>query len=557
MTQRRVFPLRGGEFAGSKASLRKGLVARRFFGLVLVIMMIGVPLLSACSNDSTTPTTPTAPSGPSGSLTIAVNFRNGGLDPMVNTPNTLQTMAMEIYDALVELTPDAVARPGIAERWEIATDGLSHTFFIRKGVKFQDGTDLTGADVKFSLERIMDPKANHQDAATWRAAIAGVDLKDDYTVVIRLKQPLFELLNGFADYSGATAVLPKKYIEANGNDYFAAHPMGSGPFKVVKWEVGNRLELEAMDTHWRAVPKFKNITLVNVLEEGTKVAMLKTGELDIAEISPDSAATLKAAGLRMQPFAGGAQYYGGSYFDMAAPEKYALGNIKNRKALSLAVDRKELGDKLYGGFAVPSTMFYALPTAYFWDATQLSPDPFDPEGAKKLMTEAGYPSGFPLKVWDIGAGSILTTLNQALVGYYGKVGIKATSEAIEQAALNNYVRPKPTAQMYDTVRTAITGGGVFNFEKMTIGYHSTKGGLMNTNDKTLDALIDKVPLTLDLAEKKKTALQAAVLAKNSYWDFGYLDMQTLLAVGPKVGELKPIKGMTGFAAAFETITHGK
>ncbi|MDO8670032.1 MAG: ABC transporter substrate-binding protein, partial [Dehalococcoidia bacterium] len=143
MTQRRVFPLRGGEFAGSKASLRKGLVARRFFGLVVVIMMIGVPLLSACSNDSTTSTTPTAPSGPSGSLTIAVNFRNGGLDPMVNTPNTLQTMAMEIYDALVELTPEAVARPGIAERWEIATDGLSHTFFIRKGVKFQDGTDLT------------------------------------------------------------------------------------------------------------------------------------------------------------------------------------------------------------------------------------------------------------------------------------------------------------------------------------------------------------------------------------------------------------------------------
>ncbi|MBI2863475.1 MAG: ABC transporter substrate-binding protein [Chloroflexi bacterium] len=527
-------------------------------GTILVAAVIIVLLLASCSSAPSSTSTPAAASKPYGSLVAAVSFGNVGLDPMMMSRNTLQTAALGILDSLVELTPGAQMRPGIAEKWDISTDGKSHTFYIRKGVKFQDGSDLTGADVKFSLERILDPKATNLDSPTWRAAIAGVDLKDDYTVVIRLKDPLFELLTGFADFGGSPAVVPKKYVEAVGNDGFAARPVGSGPWKVVKWEPGSRLELEAMESHWRAVPKFENLTLLNVPEEGTKVAMLKTGELDIANVAPDSAPSLKSAGVRIIGFEGGAQYYAGPYYDLDQPDKYALGSVDVRKAMSLAVDRKEMGDKLYGGYAEPSGIFYARPTAYFWDANALKPDAYDPDGAKKLLAKAGYPNGFPAKIWDMGGGGMLSILNQALAGYWRKVGVNATIETIDQAAVTKLMtRPRVQPQLFETVRPSLSGGGVFQFEKMATVYHSKKGSVLNINNPKLDELIDKVPLTANPAEKKKLALEAAVMAKNEYNAIPVLEMKTLLALGSKVGEITPIKGMTGLGAAYDSVTHAK
>ncbi|MDO8673615.1 MAG: ABC transporter substrate-binding protein, partial [Dehalococcoidia bacterium] len=245
----------------------------RPIGLILLVLMV-VPMLLSCTAATTTPSTSEVSTKPYGTLNIAVNFRGGTLDPAINTPNVLQTLSLGIFDSLVELTPDAKPRPGIAERWEISADGKAHTFFIRKGVKFHDGTDLTGADVKFSLDRILAPEATHQDAASWRPIVAGVDLKDEYTVVMNLKTPLFELLPGFTNFAGNNAIVPKKYIETKGVEYFRANPIGSGPWKVVKYIPGARLELEANEAHWRVVPKFKNLNILSGPEEGTKVAML-------------------------------------------------------------------------------------------------------------------------------------------------------------------------------------------------------------------------------------------------------------------------------------------
>ncbi|MDO8670844.1 MAG: ABC transporter substrate-binding protein, partial [Dehalococcoidia bacterium] len=222
----------------------------------------------------------------------------------------------------------------------MATDGLSHTFYIRKGVKFHNGDDLAGADVKFSLERIMAPESTSIFASQWRAIIAGVDLKDDFTVVVRLKSPRFELLEGISEMGGGAAIVPKKYIQEKGVDYFRKNPIGSGPWRFVSYIPGDRLELEAVESHWRQVPQFKNITHLIVSDEATKVAMLKTGELDLAEVTADSAPTIKAAGLRLYVHDGGGRAMAYLFWDLDHPEKYPLGDVRVRKALSLAIGRK-------------------------------------------------------------------------------------------------------------------------------------------------------------------------------------------------------------------------
>ncbi|MDO8671941.1 MAG: ABC transporter substrate-binding protein, partial [Dehalococcoidia bacterium] len=410
--------------------------------LLFVLMMVGalilVLLAEGCSNTpqspaaspttsapptSTAPKTPTPLPKPGGSLTLAADIGAGVFDPKFGTPRGYMTTGFRVFDLLIEPDPDGRPAPGIAEKWEFSKDGLAHTFYIRKGVKFHDGSDLTGADVKFSLDRILAADSRHPDAATWRTQIASVELVGDWTIVVKMKQPIWELIQGFNNYGGSTAVVPKKYIEAKGDDYFGKNPIGSGPYKVTKIEIGNRMEFEAVDSHWKETAKFKNITALFVNEEATVVAMLKTGELDLAAISADSVAGAKAAGLRIVDWDGGAQAWQFVFWDAANPKDYALSDVRVRKALSLGINRQEMADKLYGGFARPSVAFRVLPSAYFFDPNVLKADPYDPDGSKKLMADAGYPSGFNLKYWEMGAGGPMTTINQALAGYWRKIGV--------------------------------------------------------------------------------------------------------------------------------------
>ncbi|MDO8472741.1 MAG: ABC transporter substrate-binding protein [Dehalococcoidia bacterium] len=532
-------------------------------GLVSVLAMVGILLLASCSSTQSTPTSTSEKSAasakPYGSLVI--QGRPSGMDTMDPTvqgsPNNYEALSAAVFDPLVDISLEGQLRPAIAERYEISADGMTHTFYIRKGVKFHDGSDLTGADVKFSIERILSPNSTNIDSAIWRKEMASVELKDDYSVVLHLTGPRFELLQGFNYFGNSQVVVPKKYIEEKGDDYFRKNPVGSGPFKVVSFVPSVRTELEAVENHWREVPKFRAITVMLIPDDSTKAAMLKTGELDIAEVSPDQVASLKSAGLRIISHDGAAQYFHALYYDLKNPDKYAFGNIKVRKALSLATNRQEMADKILGGYAEPSVLFYVLPTAYFWDPNQLKADPYDPEGAKRLLAEAGYPNGFSTKIWNTEGAELGNTLNTALAGYWQKVGVNAELVQTTSAALRSMRVPVTKAEMYNTTFNTINGGSVFQFERMVTAYHTTKGTLLTHNNTAIDEIIDKVAATKDPAEKKKLALQAAVMARNEYSILAILDVRTVYALSSKVGEMPLTKGIVNGAYNFSSITHTK
>ncbi|MBI2864177.1 MAG: ABC transporter substrate-binding protein [Chloroflexi bacterium] len=542
--------------------------------LTLVATLVGILLATACSTTPTAPTTsvgspasqPTAaatptPARPSGTLRVAWSYQDVGR--VHEYGNAGAGKGSAIYDSFLKLTSDGQLAPGLAERWEISADGLTHTFYLRKGVKFHDGSDLTGEDAKFSLERIMDPKvvhASNNERASWPKQIDSIEVKDGYTVILHLKQPQFRVLAGFErpGFTASTMVLSKKYVQERGEDYLTAHPMGSGAWKVVNYVPGDRLELEANENYWGEIPKFKNLTILNLTEESTKVAMLKTGELDLAQVAPDSVAGLKAAGLRVSSFDGQSRLYSVSWYDLSNPEKQPLGNVKVRTAISLAVNRQELANTLFAGYAKPGFAFQVPPTAYFFDANTMKPDPFDPDRAKKLIAEAGYPSGFNVTVWDTSAGGIGSTSTQALAAYWRKVGIEAKITPIQYSAFTPLWLAGPAKpEVWNTIQPGTSGGNLWQDESLASIYHSA-GSYHNINIPELDKLLDSLPLIKDQAERKQVAAKIAIMGQQNHAHISYLDIETILAIGPKIGEFTPVKGGASmWGPVYATITHAK
>ncbi|MDO8670965.1 MAG: ABC transporter substrate-binding protein, partial [Dehalococcoidia bacterium] len=282
--------------------------------------------------------------------------------------------------------------------------------------------------------------------------------------------------------------------------------------------------------------------------------MLKTGELDMAAIATDSVAGLKSAGLRIVDWDGGTQAWEFVFYDLKNPKDYALSDVRVRKALSLGINRQEMATNLFGGYAKPSAVFRVPPTAYFYDATVLKPDPYDPEGAEKLMADAGFANGFPLKLWEMGAGGPMSTINNALAGYWRKIGINV--DLVPRTYDTTLFIPIQKPEVWGTLWCNISAGGLFNFEGMP-SHHSQKSSAKNNVDPRLDQLIDTVPLTADLTEKKKMALEAALLVKSDYASIAVLDVRSLVAIGSKVGGFTPINGMGALAPAYQTTTHAK
>ena len=206
-----------------------------------------------------------------------------------------------MFDYLVGVTPDGQLskNAGLATRWENSPDYKRWTFYLRKGVKFHTGDEVTSEDVKFSLQRAIGKRSTTGYAGPLRTLIEDIETPAPDRVVIVTKDPTL-IIPTYLSRSLSTEgmILPKKYLEANGDDAFAQKPVGSGPYKFVEQVTGSHIKLAAVDNHWRiGVPRFKTITFRLVPEETTRIALLRRGEVDIADVSRDRVQGARARGL--------------------------------------------------------------------------------------------------------------------------------------------------------------------------------------------------------------------------------------------------------------------
>ncbi|MEZ5811027.1 MAG: ABC transporter substrate-binding protein [Rhizobiaceae bacterium] len=335
-------------------------------------------------------------------------------------------------DSLVTKNANAEVIPSMAERWVWAPDGKSVEFFLRKGITFQNGEAFTAEDVKFSIERVQrEDFKNNYGAFELRNLYEGTDIIDDHHVRIRFKSPYPAFTDRLFEYF---KMQPKDYIEEVGDEAYARNPVGAGPFRVVDFKQDSWIEYEAWEGHFRNPPKVKKLRLVFVPEPATIVAMLKTGEADIASVDPQMVRDIKAdSNLRLITSDNTilAQL---SFADVApanAGNNSPFHNKKVREAVSYAIDREAISQISLQGLARPFKGILA-PWHAGYDPVFSTPDKYDPARAKVMLSEAGYADGFETEIQAYGPGP-WWEIAKAVKGYLDAVGIRTKLQLIDNS----------------------------------------------------------------------------------------------------------------------------
>ncbi len=398
--------------------------------LVLAVALLSLGLVSALGGMAfglqKVPTG--APASPVGKAVIALAPQTTAtVDPALASGASDYANLEVLYNRLLEPYPDrSELGPGIATKWTVSPDGKTAEFKIRSGVKFHNGDVLTAEDVVFTYQRVQrigQPIAK----APLERFMESVEAKGD-SVIFHLKEPDWKFIHEFTKpyYS----IVPKKYVERVGDDGFLNAPVGTGPFKFVGWAKQEFLEVEAVEgEHFLRKPGVKRLRYVIVPEETTRLAMVKTGEADLAQVSVTSLPAVQAdpkIKLIKVPNTGGLRIF---LFGQADP-KNPFSKLEVRQALSLAIDREAIAQRIYHGYARPIAVATSNPVQANFPAWGTRAPPYDMEKAKQLLAKAGYPGGkgltFTFHNYEYAVLPLWTQVAPVIASSWEKLGIQVT-----------------------------------------------------------------------------------------------------------------------------------
>jgi peptide/nickel transport system substrate-binding protein len=446
-----------------------------------------------------------------------------------------------LHDALVKPMPGNLRTPSLAESWAVSEDGLGYDFALRQNAKFHNGEPVTAEDVKFSFERYRG--ASHD---LLHAKVAAIETPDPQHVRFRLKTPWPDFMTFYATASGASWVVPKKYVEKVGDDGFKRAPVGAGPYKFVSFTPGVELVLEAFDGYWRKTPAVKRIVMKVIPDETTRLAALKRGEIDIAySIRGELAEDLRRTpGLALKPVVLQASNW--VYFPEQWDPKSPWHDVRVRQAANLALDRDGMNQALFLGYCKITNSIIPDTFDYYWKPPAAV---YDPGKAKKLLAEAGHPDGFDAGLFY--CDSSYANMCEAIVDSLQQVGIRTKLQPIERAGfLASYAGKKFS---HGILRGA---SGAFGDAATRLAAFVAKGGpYVYGSYPDIDALFAQQASELDRQKRDiiLEKIQQLVHEKAIYapvWLLGFLN-----GVGPRVGE-SGFGKIPGFAytAPFEDIT---
>lgn len=401
-----------------------------------------VSLLAACGGDDDDDETPasggsqsggdTTPSGTetesSGSggeskVIIAQGVDVRTFDPHEDTRSP--EIFRNLFDNLLHRNQDLELVPSLAETWE-NIDETTWEFTLRQDVTFHDGTPLTSKDVKYTFDRVLNPDVSSR-IYTFISMIDRAEVVDDYTVRIITKNP-FPALPTVARY---VFVLPADKYEELGPEGFSLAPVGTGPYKFVEWVPDGHFIFERYDDHWRGQPSVATVEVRPVPEDATRVSSLKAGEIDIATLIPvtdvagveeDDNLDVRAVRSLFTIFVGMNTW------------NEPFTDARVRQAMNYAVDVEAIIENLLEGHGYPLGQICAPPV--FGYNPDIENYPYDPDRARELLAEAGYPDGFNTTL-DTPQGQYLqdVEISQAIAGQLAEVGVNVE---VRPAEFNEY-----------------------------------------------------------------------------------------------------------------------
>lgn len=385
-------------------------------------------------------------------ITVGVYSAFSTLDPYDASDTLSQNVAKSFYEGLFGFDKDMKLQNVLAESYEVSDDGLVYTVKLRKGVKFSDGEPFNAAAVKANFERVINPD-KHLTRYTLYKNIDRIEAVDEYTVKFHLKEAFSAFINQLAHPSGVMMCpkilhLPKKDIAFN--------PCGTGPYTLEKYNPAEYLIVKKNPNYWQAgLPKLDRINFRPVLEDATRVAMLRTGEAQYCDVvPPEQVERLKEAKnivVEVAPSIVQRQIYLNN-------TKKPFSDVRVRKALNYGLNKEALVKVLFKGYAAPATGVAPQGIDY---ATQFGAWPYDVNKAKELLKEAGYPNGFTATLWAASNSSANQKLLQFLQQQYSRIGVKLQVRALEagqRVSLVQSVGPeKSQLEMFTWGWSASTG----------------------------------------------------------------------------------------------------
>jgi peptide/nickel transport system substrate-binding protein len=470
--------------------------------ILLAVALVSVLFFVACGDDEEPRHQPGEPKY-GGSLTIAMNAEGFGLDPALGWSTIDIMMSLSYYENLLMVQPDLSRKPVLATSWEANEDLTSYTFHLREGVKFHHGKEFKAEDVIFTYNRILDPELG-SPGRTLIEGIVNMVALDDYTV-------RFDLDAANAFFPDATASHIMRILPADVDvERLTLEEFGTGPFMIEEHLPGERTVVVRNTDYWEeGRPYLDEIVYQLISETATRDAALKSGDVDlIFQLNPQS-----APGLETHPettvlksrLAGGINY--ALVMNNSIPP---FDNLLVRKAMQAATDRATISQASSRGLG---TIAYdhAIPSSDPRFAPQHAPPAYDPDLARSLLEQAGYPDGIDIVLYtsDIGAGYI--ELAVAFKESAAPAGIRVS---VERVTADSYfveywgvkpftvgtwpIEPNPDALLsLQLLRGSLWNGAHYNnptFDELLISARGQTGETQKgTYAEIQRLLIDEVP----------------------------------------------------------------
>jgi peptide/nickel transport system substrate-binding protein len=350
-------------------------------------------------------------------------------DPAKTTESTAFTINSVVYDTLAELQPDGEIVPSLAQSWDITPDGLTYTFKLQKGVKFHNGREMTATDVKYSLDRIMDP-ATRSPRGLQYGSVASIDAPDPGTVVIKLKEPFAPLLATLADISAA--VVPKEAVDAAGGD-LSKGPVGTGPFRWTDWVRDQSVKVEAFKDHWRTgLPKLDRITFSFNNDANARGAAVRSGNVDFLWDAPAALLETFKNDASLEVFGANLQQQNWAYL-LLNTQKDLFTDVRVRQAIYQALDRETIAQVSSPGLAGVLNAGFLPPT--HWAGVKDVIYKPDQAKAKQLLTDAGKAGGFKFTISALAGSDFQVRSAQTIQQQIKPLGIEAEIRLLDASGL--------------------------------------------------------------------------------------------------------------------------
>jgi peptide/nickel transport system substrate-binding protein len=379
-----------------------------FFIMVISIM---VPLQSAIAD------TPVK----GGSLIVCQPAEPPGLDPTGNTAAAIDRVVFaNIFEGLIKVNSKGQYVPGLATRWGVSSDGKVYTFALRKGVKFHNGEPFNAQVAKWNIERAKGEGTTNPHPEYFRG-IVKIDAPDDYTLVLTLKDVDALFIAHMAE--GDAVMLPMK-----GYENTKSNPIGTGPFKFIKWARGDHVEMVRFDGYWNPeLPLLDKVIFKFIGDASAQIAALKAGDIDvIGYIAAPESAMEMSKDKRFKVFSGTTT---GEVIMSTNNKAKPFDNKLVRQAMAYAIDRQAVVELVMFGYGTPIGSHWSPSTPYYVDLTEKFA--YNPKKAKELLAKAGYPNGFEATIKLPAIYSYSKRAGEVIADMLGKVGIKLKIEIVE------------------------------------------------------------------------------------------------------------------------------